>query len=241
MNETIKASKCPLCESELRQLSKVCPHCGNRIRRWDRFLHNYFIQIFVGALIGVISYHYGQKFEQERQEKITIERQNKINDHAIILLKIELSQNMATLNNVEILTKKNLSDLDENKVTITPLMHFSFETWDYVKFSEADFLFISDTADLRKLINCYLVLRILENKIKDREQYRLFNEGSTNFKERLASLDHNILNYTETAREHIEDAQEYLDRIHAWKVKGRSFHQLPDGRIETLTDEKSGR
>lgn len=225
---------CPLCCSELKQASKVCPHCSNWIRWWDRLLHNYFIPILVGALMGAISYHYGQKFEQKRQEKVDVERQNKANNRAIVLLKNELSQNMATLNDVERLAKKNLLDLEENKVTVTPLTHFSFETWDYVRFSEADFLFISDTADFSKLRNCYLVLRILENKIRDREQYRLMSERNTNFKERSKSLDHNILDNIEVVRNHIKDAQTFLDEIHDWKVKGKSFYQLPDGRVKIL-------
>ncbi|MCX6338943.1 MAG: hypothetical protein NTX71_03365 [Candidatus Aureabacteria bacterium] len=237
MNKNLSNSKevkCSLCCGILQKSAKVCPHCGNRINRLARFIHNYLIQICIGALVGVISFHYGQRLEQKRQEAIAIERQNKVNDKTITLLKIELSQNWAELGNIEKLLKADIANLNENKIIVIPLGHFNSETWDFVKFGESDFLFRSDTADFSKLVNCYFVLKLVENKIKDREQYRLLKEGDINFKERFAVLDQSILGNVELAKKHMEESQNYLDSIHNWIVKGRSFQQFPDGTIKNL-------
>ena len=136
---------------------------------------------------------------------------------------MELPQNHANINNVRNILTKDLDDLQNGKLSITPLISFRFTAWEQAQYGQADLLGHAETADVMALRNCYFILYILEGKIRDREQYRLFNEGKAGFVERMQALDRNILDKLDHAQEVLEQAQEFLERIHQWKVKGRSF------------------
>ncbi|MBI3319293.1 MAG: hypothetical protein HYZ89_01725 [Candidatus Omnitrophica bacterium] len=120
---------------------------------------------------------------------------------------------------------KDLEDLQHGQLSITPLLGFHFTAWEQAKYGRGDFLERADTADLKKLVNCYQILSILDQKIRDREQYRYLGEERAGFSERMQQLDRSILDVLDHAQKALEEAQTYLDAIHTWKVAGRSFSE----------------
>ncbi len=67
-------------------------------------------------------------------------------------------------------------------------------------------------------------MKIIDTKIADRELYRIYGEGKDNFIPRMETLDKNILNNISKIRAVFKQAQDYLYKIHNWRVKGYSFH-----------------
>lgn len=144
-------------------------------------------------------------------------------DKLIHLLKKEFSQNYAILNNVEMLLNKDLEDLKNNKMTTTPLGRIYFDVWNLAQSGRSDFLLKIKTGDYFKIGNCYFILKIIDTKIADRELYRIYGEDRNNFISRMETLDKNILSNIEKIRPIFKQAQDYLYKIHNWRVKGYSF------------------
>ncbi len=153
--------------------------------------------------------------------------QGKYNDQLIIGLKIELSQNWATINNTRQVLEDSLQLLEkEGLVDTRPLLDFRFGAWQRAISGPGDFLGQlgrKNTAGYLKLQYCYSVLRILQEKIDNRESYRHLQEGQPWFAERMRQLDEEIVSKLDKAKKLIETAQEFLYQIHDWKVAGESF------------------
>lgn len=205
--------KCKFCSGEIVKGVIKCKYCGEYLNRFRRWSHEFFIPIFIGIIIGYSLFSLGQIIE-EHKDKNTL----------IVLLKKEFSQNYAILNNIEMLLNKDLADLKNNKITITPLGHFYFDAWNLAQSGKSDFLLKISTGDYFKLSNCYFILKIIDTKIIDRESYRIYGEGRNNFVSRMEALDKNILDNVTKVRLVFKQAQDYLYKIHNWKVKGYTFH-----------------
>lgn len=210
---------CPLCRGRVPEGARVCCHCARPLGRWRRWRDTILTSLVVPLAIGALIFYLGQRFEQAQ----TAARQAKDNNRLIRALKMELPQNSANINNVRDILTKNLDDLKNGKVSITPLISFRFTAWEQAQYGQADFLDQAETADVMALKYCYSILHILEGKIRNREQYRLLHEGGAGFVGRMQALDRDILDKLDHAQRVLEQAQEFLERIHQWKVKGRSF------------------
>lgn len=212
---------CPLCRREVLEGARVCGHCARPLARWRRWWDTLLSSLIVPLVIGALIFQWGQ-----RSERAQIAAQQARDNYRLILaLKWELSANHATINNVRNLLTKDLEDLQHGQFSITPLLGFHFTAWEQAKYGRGDFLERADTADLKQLVNCYLILSILDQKIRDREQYRYLGEGRAGFAERMQSLDRNVLGVLDHTQKVLEEAQKYLDAIHTWKVAGRSFSE----------------
>ncbi len=110
--------KCKFCSGEVVKGVIKCKYCGEYLNRFRRLYHEFFLPVFVGIIIGYSLFSLGQIIEEHREK-------NKL----IVLLKKEFSQNYAILNNVEMLLNKDLEDLKNNKMTITPLGRIYFENY----------------------------------------------------------------------------------------------------------------
>ncbi len=174
---------------------------------------------WLAPLVAVTLFWLGQHYERRKEAAA----QSRYNNQAILALKNELSENFSNINNMRDILTKDLVDLTHGKVAITPLIPFQFTAWEQARFGRADFLLKADTADYMKLKNCYLILRILQEKVKNREQNRLHFEGNPVFVQRMTALDHDIIDKLEHTQVVVKQAQDYLDAIHQWVVKGDSF------------------
>lgn len=215
----VSLMKCKFCSGDIVKNAIKCKYCGefkNRFRRWS---HEFFIPILIGIIIGYSLFNFGQTIEEYREK-------NKL----IVLFKKEFSQNYAILNNIEMLLNKDLGDLKNNKITITPLGRFYFDAWSLAQSGKSDFLLKISTGDYFKLNNCYFILKIIDTKIADRELYRIYGEGRDNFISRMEALDKNILDNIVKVRSVLKEAQDYLYKIHNWRVKGNTFH-TEDGLV----------
>ncbi len=178
-----------------------------------------FLVRIISPIVAVMLFWLGQLSISWKSAR----EQSKYNDQIILAFKNELSENFSNINNVRQILQRDLADLKQGKVAITPLLSFQFTSWDHARFGRADFLYKAETKDYMKLTNCYFILHILQEKIRNREQNRLFLEGKPTFVERMELLDRDILDKLDHAQQTVRDAQAYLDKIHKWVVKGESF------------------
>ncbi len=211
--------KCKFCSGEIVKGVTKCKYCGEYLNRFRRLYHDFFLPVFVGIIIGYLLFSLGQTIEDHKET-------NKL----IVLLKKEFSQNYAILNNVEMLLNKDLEDLKNNKMTTTPLGRIYFDAWSLAQSGRSDFLLKIKTGGYFKLSNCYFILKIIDTKISDRELYRIYGESRDNFISRMETLDKNILNNISKIRPVFKQAQDYLYKIHNWRVKGYSF-RTEDGIV----------
>jgi hypothetical protein len=153
--------------------------------------------------------------------------QSRYNDQLIVGLKIELSQNWAALKNVRQVLETDLRLLEKEKqVDPRPLLSFRFDAWQRAVSGPGDFLARlgkEDTAGYFKLQYCYSVLQVLQEKMDNRESYRYLHEDRPWFVERMRQLDRDMLSKLGRAKKLVETAQEFLYRIHDWKVAGEDF------------------
>jgi len=153
--------------------------------------------------------------------------QGKYNDQLVIGLKIELSQNWATINNARQVLEDNINLLEkENRIDTRPLLDLRFNAWQRAVSGPGDFLGKlgrKNTAGYLKLQYCYSVLRIIQEKMDNRESYRYLQEAQPWYVDRMKQLDKEILSKLDKAKQLIETAQEFLYQIHDWRVAGESF------------------
>ncbi|MEK7282075.1 MAG: hypothetical protein AAB037_06995, partial [Chloroflexota bacterium] len=174
---------------------------------------------WLAPVVAVALFWLGQHYERRKETAVQL----RFNNQAILALKNELSENFSNINNIRDILKKDLVDLTQGKVAITPLIPFQFTAWEQARFGRSDFLLKTDTANYMKLKNCYLILRILQEKVKNREQNRMHLEGEPVFVQRMTALDQDILGKLEHTQAVVRQAQDYLDSIHQWVVRGESF------------------
>ena len=212
-------SQCKLCLQYVPCGARVCWSCGQFLHWRRRFFHKYAVPFIAAFCAGALLFLWGQHTER----RLRIAEKAGYNDRLIRSMKIELSQNWANINNIRSILKQDLKNLEGGQITITPLLSFRFDAWRQAQHGPAKLLEDTDTKDLMKLTYCYSVLEILQDKIHDREQYRLLRESSPGFVERMKKLDQNILEKLDHAQKLIEVAQSYLYSIHDWVVTGESF------------------
>lgn len=160
------------------------------------------------------------------------------NDGLVRGLKIEMSQNLAAVNNIKGVLEHELELLEQNQFELTPLLDFRFEAWNQAKTGPGNFLEKvgrTDTAGFYKLTYCYTVLNIVQQKVRNREMYRYLHEGRAGFAERMKQLDRSILSILDRVQEIVSTAQVYLYTIHDWKVKGESF-TVEVGLVKMMSD-----
>lgn len=207
--------RCRLCQELIRGDATACSHCGHFLSPF-RVTFREFIYPLALVLISLCLPLWWQYLEQQR-----------LNDQLIVGLKIELSQNMAALNNAESVLKDDLKSLGAaGNPDIRPLLDLRFGTWEKTQFGSGNLLaklVRTDTAGFMKLTYCYSILRLLQEKIENREIYRYLHEGKPWFTERLKVLDNDLIEKLDHAKKVVGTAQEYFDRIHKWKVTGESF------------------
>ena len=220
---------CFLCRGEVPEGARLCRHCGRPLARWRRWRNVLLSSLIVPLVVGASIFKWGQRAERAQ----IAAQQDRDNYRLILALKWELSSNHANINNVRNLLTKDLEDLQRGQHSITPLLSFHFTAWEQAKYGRGDFLERADTADLKKLVNCYLILSILDQKIRDREQHRYLGEGRPGFVERMQALDQSILDGLNHVQKILEEAQEFLDTIHQWRVRGRNF-SVDRGRVIDL-------
>ena len=139
----------------------------------------------------------------------------------LTMLKVELSEINATVNqNLQTITE-NLKLLKEQKEVLRPLLLFNTDAWAAAKLRNNSFL--DTTADLFKFLNLYTVINIANEGIKYRENYRVSNQGMFDYGSKLEKIDEDIKIKLEKIRPLLQNAQAALYVIQIDKVNGRSF------------------
>jgi hypothetical protein len=223
-----KLITCRFCFAKIPDRAGKCCHCGEWLSKKHRLTSNLVLPIATGLLasliVGSLLFWFGRLTEvKEQMIRVSVEKERQ-NDKIIKLLKVEFIDNFAILNNTKKLLEEDLMLLKKNKFIALPLCPFTYDAWERSQFGSADFLVDADTDDFMKLSSLYFILRIIDAQVRNRENYRLQYEGKSGFAERMAILDARILKSIQRVIPVMEQAQKYLDKIHKWKTKGKSFY-----------------
>jgi hypothetical protein len=139
---------------------------------------------------------------------IKVERREK--KSLVTMIQFELAQiNGAITNNIQTI-EANLEAIEKNKEIIRPLMPLNTIAWESAKLRNT--IFIENTGDLFKLVNLYTAAHIINEKIRFRENYRLFNQAMPNYRERIGKIDRDIKQALEKIKGLLTIAQEFIHK-----------------------------
>ena len=109
-----------------------------------------------------------------------------------------------------------------------PLLLLNTAAWETAKLKHS--IFVTNTGDLFKLVNLYTATHVANEKIRARENYRLYNQAMTDHQEKLNAIDADIRQTLEKTMRFHSIAQQFLHSQYPFTIEGYSF-SFDDGVV----------
>jgi len=169
------------------------------VRLWEK---DWFIALWSGVAVTIIGVAFTMRWETHRMRSESLERDrimmNAIHEE-LLANKKSAEQNLAWL-------QHELEILSQDKVISQPLVLMKTGFWDLAKVNLSRELLVDDR--LERLRNLGFLTEYVNEAIRSRENYRIHNEGMSNYRDRLQTTDELL----------VSNLQDLLERIAAYEA-----------------------